>query len=314
MLKFAHDIAGGQGNLIAASFQSPNYVPGVSGWQVTIQGDAEFNNVTIRGQFLGTDFIINSAGAFFYSSTPAHGNLIASIAAAAGTDSFSNAYLIGICSYSGGLTIQLAEGTANFYPFSGLSFTPGEIFAGIGNLVLASPTEANTDSVSQALLLSKTAALASALTGVFTITDGVDGQVYDTQRLTLPLANATGTLTGLTTVLSSVVGVRMYRVHAQLYISATSGAQFNCELTMPAGATGQIAYIISRSTTFVGEVAGPPNSAIGAAVTLSTAVYTVMLDGLVTAASLGTMALKVGSLTATGLAVNAFSFLEIMPV
>ncbi len=68
MSGFSHDIAGGQGNLVATSLQSPNFVSGVSGWQVTKLGDAEFNDVTVRGEFAGTDFIIDSAGIFFYSA------------------------------------------------------------------------------------------------------------------------------------------------------------------------------------------------------------------------------------------------------
>ncbi len=40
-----------------------------------------------------------SVGLFMYSGTPAAGNLIASIASTAGTDSFGNAYLAGITSY-----------------------------------------------------------------------------------------------------------------------------------------------------------------------------------------------------------------------
>lgn len=40
-----------------------------------------------------------STGLFVYSGTPANGNLIASIASVAGTDTFGNAYLAGITSY-----------------------------------------------------------------------------------------------------------------------------------------------------------------------------------------------------------------------
>ena len=89
MLKFAHDIAGGQGNLIATSVQSPNFVHDVSGWQIARDGSAEFNDLTIRGTFYGTDFVINSSGMFFYSPSEGTGNLIVSIASAAGTDPIS---------------------------------------------------------------------------------------------------------------------------------------------------------------------------------------------------------------------------------
>jgi hypothetical protein len=91
-MPFAHSIAGGQGNLIAGSFQSPNYVEGVSGWQVTITGDAEFNNVKVRGEFYGDDFFLNDSGAFFYTGVPALDNLLASIAAQAGSDQYGNTY------------------------------------------------------------------------------------------------------------------------------------------------------------------------------------------------------------------------------
>lgn len=82
--------------LVRPAIQSPNYVAGVSGWAVKIDGSAEFNNLTIRGQFFGVDFIINSAGIFFYSGVPAAGNLIVSIAPAAGVDGFTNPYIKGL--------------------------------------------------------------------------------------------------------------------------------------------------------------------------------------------------------------------------
>ncbi len=94
------------------AIQSPNFVTGSSGWTINSDGSAEFNNLVIRGTFDGTDFIISSSGQFFYSGTPALGNLIASIAPAAGTDSFGNAYEQGIAAYvtTGGKTYALQLG------------------------------------------------------------------------------------------------------------------------------------------------------------------------------------------------------------
>ena len=87
------------------AMRSPNYVAGSTGWTINQDGSVEFNNGTFRGTvtagtFQGTDFVINSSGAFFYSGTPAAGNLIASIASVAGTDAFGNAYLQGAVSYT----------------------------------------------------------------------------------------------------------------------------------------------------------------------------------------------------------------------
>lgn len=68
MAGFEHDVAGGNGNLVITSIQSPDFETGEQGWQIRKDGSAEFNNLTIRGTFNGTDFVINSSGIFFYSS------------------------------------------------------------------------------------------------------------------------------------------------------------------------------------------------------------------------------------------------------
>ena len=123
MTGFTHDIAGGGGNLIVTSLQSPNYAPGSAGWQVRKDGSAEFNNLTIRGTFNGTDFIINATGTFFYSGAPAAGNLIASIASAAGTDVFGNVYNAGVQSYIPGLgAAGLAAGELILYQWTGAAW------------------------------------------------------------------------------------------------------------------------------------------------------------------------------------------------
>lgn len=97
------------------AIQSPNFVTGSSGWTINSDGSAEFNNLTIRGTFNGTDFIMNATGVFFYSGTPALGNLLISLAPAAGTDSFGNAYEQGIAAYvtTGGNTYALQLGAQN---------------------------------------------------------------------------------------------------------------------------------------------------------------------------------------------------------
>jgi hypothetical protein len=97
---FSNPIIGGGGGLVYPSIHSPNYVPNVSGWSVNKDGTAQFTGLAIiGGTFTGTNFVMNQAGIFFYGGTPAAGNLIESVAAAAGTDGFGNAYLAGDVSY-----------------------------------------------------------------------------------------------------------------------------------------------------------------------------------------------------------------------
>lgn len=127
MAGFENPIVGGIALRIPA-IRSPNYVAGSTGWTINIDGSVEFNNGTFRGTvtagtFQGTDFVINTAGAFFYSAAPAAGNLIASIASVDSTDSFGNHYLHGVCSYDpiGGFFVQQADGIVSV----------GEIVAGV---------------------------------------------------------------------------------------------------------------------------------------------------------------------------------------
>jgi hypothetical protein len=44
---FANPIVGGGGALVYPSIHSPDYVPGVSGWSIDRDGNAEFNSITL---------------------------------------------------------------------------------------------------------------------------------------------------------------------------------------------------------------------------------------------------------------------------
>jgi hypothetical protein len=86
-------ITQGLGNLVIPSVQSPNFVSEVSGWQISKNGDAEFNDVTIRG---GEVIDGTTLG---YNGTPAFGNMALSISTTGGSDIFGNPYRPGIWIY-----------------------------------------------------------------------------------------------------------------------------------------------------------------------------------------------------------------------
>lgn len=92
---FTNPVFGGN-TLIRPAIKSPNYSPGVSGWSINRDGSAELNDLTLRGTFLGTDWILNENGIFFYAGTPAAGNLAGAWAQTDGVDQFGNAYAAGI--------------------------------------------------------------------------------------------------------------------------------------------------------------------------------------------------------------------------
>lgn len=89
---FRNAILGGV-TLIREAIQSQNFLSGSAGWQIKADGNAELNNVIIRG---GT---VVGGTALYYNGAPALGNLIMSIAATAGTDPYGNAYVAGVGVY-----------------------------------------------------------------------------------------------------------------------------------------------------------------------------------------------------------------------
>lgn len=110
---FADPILDGNGSLIVPSEQSPNYVAGLSGWSINQDGSAEFNDLTVRGTFFGTEYIINSAGIFLYSGTPAHGNMVGNWSVGGGVDAFGNNYQGGFNLVNAGGFLNMSQNNAN---------------------------------------------------------------------------------------------------------------------------------------------------------------------------------------------------------
>ena len=187
-LKPENPVVGGT-VLRRAAVQSPNYVPGTSGWTINQDGSAEFNNLTIRGTFLGADFIISSSGAFFYSGTPALGNLIFSIAPSTTTaDSFLNpVHGGGAASYLSG-TVYTLLGAAALQLFTTGSFSAAFIQAGpAGTVTAESGSTAAGDSPAFIELLS-----ANANDGIHRLIELAADQVQLPAEV---LATASGTIT-----------------------------------------------------------------------------------------------------------------------
>jgi hypothetical protein len=67
---FQNSIEGG-GNLIIPFLQSPNFVPGVSGWRISRNGDAEFQSQTLRGPLI----VINPLTGLVVASISDTGNI-----------------------------------------------------------------------------------------------------------------------------------------------------------------------------------------------------------------------------------------------
>lgn len=95
MAGWGQDIAGGVGKLITTQLQSPNFsLEDKTGWAILKNGDAYFFNVTADGSVTSNTVIVSGAGdgVFIYDGIPAPDNLVVSVASAAGTDAYGNAY------------------------------------------------------------------------------------------------------------------------------------------------------------------------------------------------------------------------------
>lgn len=127
----------GQGKLALSAMQSPNFVSGVSGWQLTKNGNLEANSATIRN-----GEIISGTQLYYSGGTPAAGTLILSISATSGTDSAGNAYIGGGAAtyfYSGTTPLfaaLLAGVELAFFHWSGTAWTSLNAQVGIQGNVL----------------------------------------------------------------------------------------------------------------------------------------------------------------------------------
>lgn len=135
-MTFSNPIVGGT-TLIRPAIQSPNYMPGVAGWSINKNGSAELNDLSLRGVFNGSNYVINSSGLFFYSGTPALGNMSGSWAQTAGTDAFGNAYPAGIEIYSalGTILLSAIDGILESTGSSGL-----QVITADGSIQFADPS------------------------------------------------------------------------------------------------------------------------------------------------------------------------------
>jgi hypothetical protein len=95
VFSFGNPIVAGT-TLVRPAIQSPNYVAGSTGWTVKQDGSAEFNNLTLRGQYIASDYTFNNDGAFWFD--PVTGHLIAAISSGSGVE-FGEPYTAGIGAY-----------------------------------------------------------------------------------------------------------------------------------------------------------------------------------------------------------------------
>ena len=280
---FSNEAVGGT-TLVRPAIKSPNFVHSSACWSVNQDGSAEFNNLTIRGTFNGTNYIINSSGAFFYNGTPALGNLVTSIANAAGTDAFGNAYPAGISNNdgsgntatinTGGLTTQ-ASGSNNLCSVANGIFALGnagqptfldaeiqsQLTANAIEMLLTSGRNPTADNMAQLLLMGQKDNVA---TGAGTAMPGlkVTGQMFADTWHQLTAGNSwTGTINYK---LVAENEVWLWSNNLNSPASAVNGVTI---VTLPSGTFPALNYRPQSNMTFL---VGQTVSGFGMRMTLAT--------------------------------------------
>jgi len=390
MSGFTSPIVGGQGTILIPAIQSPNFnLVAQTGWSIQKNGNAYFFNITASGSitassFVGTDFFINSLGEFFYSGTPAAGNLIASIAPTSGAnDGHGNPYNEGISVYgSNNAVINMSDNSGSpgiFLRAASVSHitTNAEIFtfadnAGLANeiqcIVMSSGKESgHADAAIQLFSASAdntvspvaiiefggtifcyitstgivlpgnptpafnfgNACIFASTNGTLQVVDGVDGQVYGTERRTVvtgsnqPITSTTFGTVLTTTISGTTTGTRAYHIHAQVTINPN---QANGGILFAWGASGvsssriDVMFYDSPATGNPPENYSSlaPNTSVNTTFTMAAGQqYVMVLDGIVV------MNVNIGSTFALqfaeAIAGDAFtvlqgSYIEAMPV
>jgi hypothetical protein len=299
--------------------------------------------------FQGTDFVINPAGAFFYSGTPVLDGLISSVSTTGGQDDAGNWYLQGNVSYdldgytgTGYIACAIQGYTITWYKAAttmGGTSSPWVASATINwadgqGIAIENPagpillSATGGDVISEGPMQFQSAPVAvSAYPAVgynpgggdLQVADGGDGEKYATQRRTLLQSSASGTITtGYTTIFSSAVSIRSYRVSGVAYINTTANPttpaiQFTGP-TVSGTAPGQFQVTTTRAGALNSSFDVAPNTT-GTAFGSITAVQTWIckFDGYVTYTASGTFELQFAA-TAGSLTIGPYSYIDILPV
>jgi hypothetical protein len=286
-------------SLAIAQIQSPGFVTGVTGWCIFQNGNAEFNNVTIRGgQVIG-------GTALYYSGTPAANNLVASVSGVAGTDPFGNDYLAGEASYhftaAGGSSRAVAVSDSGITWYTAASGTLGPWVAG---------SSITSFSVVPGLFVSAS---------TFKFTSTTDTNVYNIGQKSAPATATPQTINSMSaqtiTGCTANVGAISYRIKAALQF-AGNGAAGNpsFQIAGPATSAEWGNAVIWDSATGVNRNVVNTTALLWQGPTLSTNNWLVTIDAFATFSAAGALSLQAfTSVTAdTYKIINAV--LDIIPV
>lgn len=266
-----------------------------------------------------------------YSGPAASGNLLMSVAPAAGTDAFGNAYQAGATSYDVGTAFftQLARGALLLGQASDLF--PASVAASGGILELFTEQQAAGDIAAGLQMFDKTASPTGHPYALFSadlqVTRPADGNTYDTERLTLlpgpgPILFNSTAAVQIGNLAAPVAAGSTYRIHGQIRFKGVAASAGNAIFSLHGPAVSALGVTamfwpdsgagISINAAAAFNLTDPMTSQ-----TLSTATeYVATFDGWVSFTAAGTFSLQAACSNAadTFNVLTTGSYLELQPV
>jgi len=318
---FPNEVVGGNGALLIAQVQSPNFsLSGQTGWAILQNGDAYFYQITSTGSVIISG---SGQGWYVYNGTPGFGNppVAYAVPDTATEDPFGNALprTGGVVSQApGSAFIQMLNATlliGSIAPYA--SALPAGLTAGTTatgqTVAIGSGEGPEADAVPSQMTLGD-----SGAGGTLTVASS-DGSTYDTQRLTLDGTALPQTInsTGATTITgcSASVAARKYKFHARVIFQGGSAAgTANFSVSGPSFSSAWISglFIMSNGTSGMGAQTldlGPVDSP---ALTLANSVADIVGEAVFTAA--GTFAFQCAEGSAGDTVIIEQVTVDLMPV
>lgn len=277
----------GSYTLTGTFLESPDYLPGVSGWAIFGDGSAEFNNGTFRGMIAAASILLQggSGEVLVYSGPAAAGNLIGSLSALAGVDSHGN-------TFPAGLQVINASGQGVNLKANQLIFLGSNAFQGGGGgsaAYLFAPPAATLGTQSVLFVVGPTDNTLQAILQLRGETGDGTQQPYASFFQFNVLTNlAQGgvplSLTDVTTVPTTAPAssLFLYSANGQLCLLNSSGLQLNA--TGGKLSTGSVVVANTVTETVIAKLTVPAGDVIPGAV------YTIKAFGQYgTAATAGTL-------------------------
>ena len=269
--------------------------------------------LTINGNKAGTTGGTGGSGAdgkvIITYATNSTQNLILSVSATTTVDQFGNPFGKGVTTFNG------SGGTVATVDSSGVSsLGGGSVIAQMNSSGLTLFNVATPGSTSNAVTL-----FANTSTGVLSVVDGTDGDVYSIGQQIMVLGNSTSVSSGGGTSLFSttVASGRSYRIHGTFYLSI-SGAnqQLSLGVGTPGTGGGQLSAQISRAAVLVSMTNFGVSSLTGigpAGSLVAGSVYVCWLDGIVNINSTGTLVVTFAGTNTNDITVAQNSYVELSP-